>query len=606
MTQYDEIIRTSDGAIPNDDLPKVATASANSKNNHRGPVSYPPVPFKLWAILFVCSAGVLMAAVSTTALVIAFPTLLEKLDSSITTMMWILLVVLLMIASVTGISGKLGDVVGQIVLFKFGYFFFLVGCLFAGFAQKKYHGNDLLAARILIGFGAAFIFSNSAAILTNCFHHYGRVGLAQGIYQLAAASGTVLGPVIGGALSNDQFRWIFWWNVPVTGICLLISFWAITDEYEPKRNRIPWAEAVKRFDWIGATFYPLGMALLIIAMVQAVVPDPNLSKSGPLAGLIAGGCISGLIFIISEFFVADPIVAPELFLKNRVFTVSTIAATALSYVRSSITFNFIFYLQGPKSKSALVAGLILIPFGLGIMFAGFISGSFADRIRSSYMTVTGPLLTAVAVIVIIVKFDDTTSTLEIGGMLFLCGIGLGLFNSPNRMVNILSVDPNQRGVAAAVAMISQMFTNMLAIVMTFSLVLNSMSQEALFSLFIYGGASLDSHTLSLFLEALRADWYAVLACCILASMVSVFDTLDETKLRPQMLPHHHHQQQLNGSTILSHINNNGNQILSEQLGDLELVTASRNNEPSSSLREEQEIEQEQVEVIQHELEELAP
>jgi hypothetical protein len=191
-------------------------------------------------------------------------------------------------------------------------------------------------------------------------------------------------------------------------------------------------------------------------------------------------------------------------------------------------------------------------------------------------------------------------------MLFLCGIGLGLFNSPNRMVNILSVDPNQRGVAAAVAMISQMFTNMLAIVMTFSLVLNSMSQEALFSLFIYGGASLDSHTLSLFLEALRADWYAVLACCILASIVSVFDTLDETKLRPQMLPHHHHQLQLYGSTILSHINNNENQILSEQLGNLELVTASRNNEPSSSSREEQEIEQEQVEVIQHELEELAP
>lgn len=58
----------------------------------------------------------------------------------------------------------------------------------------------------------------------------------------------------------------------------------------------------KHFDWIGAFSYPLGIILLMLAMLQAVVPDPTLSQDGPLAGLIIGGCVSGLIFIVDQFF----------------------------------------------------------------------------------------------------------------------------------------------------------------------------------------------------------------------------------------------------------------------------------------------------------------
>ena len=87
------------------------------------------VPFRVWCILLISSIGVFMASVSTSALIIAFPVLLIELDITISTMMWVLLVILLMIGAVAGSAGKLGDIFGQATLYKLGYLLFVVGSL---------------------------------------------------------------------------------------------------------------------------------------------------------------------------------------------------------------------------------------------------------------------------------------------------------------------------------------------------------------------------------------------------------------------------------------------------------------------------------------------
>jgi len=465
----------------------------------------------------------LMAAVSTTALVIAFPALLEYLDASITTMLWVLLVIFLMVGGIVAIAGKLGDVIGQATLYKFGYFMFVAGSLIAGFSQKKNKGMDLLGARVIIGFGAAFLFVNSTAILTNAFAPYGRVGLAQGIYQLASASGTVLGPVIGGALANQHWHWIFWWNVPVGGLAFLLSLWAVNDNI--RRVDTTLNEFLQRFDWIGAFFYPAGLVLILLALIQVVIPDKHISQAGPLAGVIVAGVACAIAFVVDQFYAKDPLIPPDIFLQNKIFSVTTITSTCASFVRYSITFNFIFYLQGPKSKSPLTAGLILIPFGVGIMFAGFAAGAIADKVKPRLMTVIGPTITLAAVITI-TYFDQNTSIVTIGGLLFLSGVGLGIFNSPNVLSNLLSVERSRRGVAAAITLLTMMFTSMLAIVLTFSFVLKSLSQTELFDLFIYGGASLSPSVLHSFLLALNTDWYIVIGALVLAIVLSCFNDFD--------------------------------------------------------------------------------
>jgi MFS family permease len=177
--------------------------------------SHPPhIPLRIWTILFISSFGVFMASVSTSALIIAFPILLIDLRMTINTMMWVLLVLLLMIGAVVPVAGKLGDIVGQGRIYKIGYWCFVIGSLGAGFVDSSNKGFDLVAARIVIGFGAALLFTNSSAILTNSFAPYQKVGLSQGVFGLCAALGIVLGPLIGGAFATSNWRWIFWFNVP--------------------------------------------------------------------------------------------------------------------------------------------------------------------------------------------------------------------------------------------------------------------------------------------------------------------------------------------------------------------------------------------------------
>jgi len=259
-----------------------------------------------------------------------------------------------------------------------------------------------------------------------------------------------------------------------------------------------------------------------VAMIQGVSPTPSLDKVGPLTALVVMGGFCGIVFIVDQFYAVDPLIDPNIFLKNKIFSVTTACGTCMALVRNSITYNFIFYLQGPMGLSPLGAGITLIPFGIGVMVAGFGSGVLSDKVRPGIIMAVGGILTLIPVIVFL-YFDQNTSMAEIYGMLFFAGCGIGTFSSSNNMSMMLSVHKDQRGVASAVSMICLMFTSMLGIVLTFSFVLKSMTQAELFDLFIYGGSSLSHSTIERFLHALQIDWYIVIAACCLSIVISGFN-----------------------------------------------------------------------------------
>lgn len=301
------------------------------------------------------------------------------------------------------------------------------------------------------------------------FAPYHKVGLSQGIFGLSSAMGIVIGPLLGGGFSSVAWRWIFFYNVPLGGLCALLATYVLRGTSKPV-NRT-WTEHRNRFDWIGATCCSLGLVLILMAMIQAVVPDPVLSKTGPIVGLIVGGSISGIIFIVDQFYAVDPLIPPKIFL-DYTYSITTFSGAAMAFVRNSITYNMIFYLQGPQGEDPLAAGIALIPFGLGIMFAGLLSGGLSDKVGVRNLATFGPLVTMAAVAGMS-SFDQYTSAANIGGVLFVSGLGVGLFQSPNMMCNMLSVLPEYRGVAAAVSMLTMTFSMMAGIVLTFSFVLNS-------------------------------------------------------------------------------------------------------------------------------------
>ena len=236
-----------------------------------------------------------MASVSTSALIIAFPVILVDLAMTLDTLIWILMVVMLVICAVSGSAGKLGDIFGQATLYKFGYFVFVASCLGGGFSHKGNKGYDMLTARVLIGFGAAFLFTNSSAILTNAFAPYNLVGLSQGVFSLSSSMGMVLGPVIGGAFSQTNWRWIFFFNAPLGAPMFLLSLWAVQEREGLVKKS--YAEFRSTFDWVGGFFYPAGIVLVMIAMVQVVSPTRPLDQAGPIAALLVCGTFCGVVFL---------------------------------------------------------------------------------------------------------------------------------------------------------------------------------------------------------------------------------------------------------------------------------------------------------------------
>ena len=157
------------------------------------------------------------------------------------------------------------------------------------------------------------------------------------------------------------------------------------------------------------------------------------------------------------------------------------------------------------------------------MVAGFVSGALSDKLPPGRLAFVGCIVTLVANIIFLF-FDQNTTSAEFEGILFLAGIGIGIFQSPNNMSMMLCVEPHLRGVASAVSMLCLMVTSMLGIVLTFQFVLNSMSQADLFQLFIYGGGSLSNAVIRSFLDALRKDYYIVIACCCCAAVLSLCNT----------------------------------------------------------------------------------
>ena len=478
--------------------------------------------FDRWIILTIASLGATLAAVQSSALVIAFPTLLIDLRADIQTILWVLLSFMLVVASIVPVVGKLGDILGQAVLFNYGFAIFTLASFLAGFSQESVHGEDLIFYRVIMGIGATFLFTNSAAIVTNAFAPYNQVGLAQGVFQLAFATGSVLGPVIGGAFAVTNWRWIFWYNAPIAFVCTVLAFLLVRDSEAITKARLAknksWQQHLRDFDWLGSTMIMAAILLLMLAMTQAVAPTAGLTSTAAIVCLVVFGVVALVLFIVAEFYAREPVI-PHSIWRNRTFTASTLAALLMSFTRGNVTYAMIFFLQGPYGEDPLTAGIQLIPLGLGIVVMGMPAGKLADKLGVRLLAVVGTLI-VVAGLFGLAFVNRYTNYWLIAFALFVIGIGQGFFNAPNALAGMLSVKPNERGVAAAVRLLVSFIASMVGIVMVFALILNSLTYQELIILFIYGGGGLSDDAINSFTKAYQTVFWITIAMTFAATIFS--------------------------------------------------------------------------------------
>ena len=161
----------------------------------------------------------LLATINSGTLIIALPDLERALHTSILSLVWVILAYMISSTVLVLFAGRLSDLFGRKQAYVAGFVLFALASLGAGFAGG---GTELIVWRVLQGIGGAFLFANSAALVTDAFPRE-QLGLAMGTNTMVAAIGLVIGPVLGGALVAISWHWVFWFNVP---FALLGSLWA--------------------------------------------------------------------------------------------------------------------------------------------------------------------------------------------------------------------------------------------------------------------------------------------------------------------------------------------------------------------------------------------
>ena len=380
------------------------------------------------------TVSTLMASIDSNIVLIALPTIGRELPAtSATDLLWILLGYSIITATLLLNFGRLSDMFGRVRLYVMGFAIFTVGSLLCGFSQT---GTELVLLRLVQGVGAAFLFSNSAAILTDAFPP-GERGEALGINPISIVAGAVVGLVLGGAITTTiGWRWIFFVNVPIGAVATWRAHADLRELVRPE-TRPP-------FDWIGNLVFAGGLTVLLLGITLGALGD--LSLPGALWAVGAGIALL-VAFPWLERRMRDPMLDLSLF-RSRIFSGSVVAMLLNALGRGAFTFILVFYLQGPpRFLDPFAAGLYLIPTSASMVAVAPVSGWLSDRYGSTPFLVAGLALSAGGFFWL-ATIPPAASIWTLTPHLVLVGAGMGLFASPNRAAMMTAVPDHRRGVAA--------------------------------------------------------------------------------------------------------------------------------------------------------------
>src|SRR3954468_5412819 len=466
--------------------------------------------YKWWA-LSCTSLGMLLATINSGTLIIALPDLERALHTSILSLVWVILAYLIASTVLVLTAGRLSDLFGRKRAYVAGFVTFGVASLGAGFAPDS---TVLILWRVVQGVGAAFLFANASALVTDAFPRE-QLGLAMGTNVMVAAIGLVLGPVLGGALVAISWHWVFWFNVPLAAFG---SVWAGLVLHELAKP-----DEVRGYDPVGTLAFVVGLTGLVFGVSRGGLDgwaDPV-----TIAGLILGVVLLPL-FVAIEHRQRAPMLDLSIF-RSRLFAAATGAAFINGLSRFALMFLFVFYFQGVKGDDPIVAGIKLAPMAIGMLIASPLAGHWADRRGSRRLAATGMLVSAVALAGMTMLDVDTgywLSTL----WLFLVGVGSGMFNSPNTAAMMGTVPAHRRGVAAGARTMLQNTGAVLSIAFVLAIVTASVPRETLLAIFSGVSTSLSDRQLEPFVHNMHVALWVLAATSLVGAFVSLMRPKDAT------------------------------------------------------------------------------
>jgi MFS family permease len=437
-----------------------------------------------WIALSNTTLGIVMATINQSIVIIAMPAIFRGIrlnplvPGNTSYLLWILLGFMVVMAVLVVSLGRVGDMFGRVRLYNLGFAVFTAGSILL--SGTWMHGSAaalwLIAMRLVQGIGAACLFANSSAILTDAFPPDQR-GLALGINMVAAIGGSFIGLVLGGVLAPVAWRLVFLVSVPFG---LFGTVWA----YHMLEERGIRTRA--RIDWLGNVTFAVGLVALLVGITYGILPyghhTMGWTAPGVLAGIFGGLAILAA-FVVIESRVTDPMFRLPLF-RIRAFWAGSIATFLAALARGGLMFMLILWLQGiwlPEhgysfSDTPLWAGISMLPLSVGFLIAGPLSGRLADRFGARPFATGGMILAAIGLLLLVALPVDFSYWM-FGAVIFLIGFAMGLFQAPNQTGIMNSLPPDQRGAGAGMAATFLGSASVLSIGIFFSLIILGLSSR---------------------------------------------------------------------------------------------------------------------------------
>jgi EmrB/QacA subfamily drug resistance transporter len=359
--------------------------------------------------------GAIMSILDTTIVNVALDTLSRDLHSPLSTIQWVSTGYLLSLAMVIPLAGWLSERFGSKRVWMVSVAMFAVGSALCGIAWSA---ESLIFFRVLQGFGGGLIIPVGMSVLAQTAgpRHMGRVMSVIGVPMLL---GPVLGPVLGGLIvTNAAWQWIFYVNVPIAALSLILAARLLNAD----QGR---ADA-GRLDWLGVALLCPGLAGVVFGLAET-------ETSGGLSSTIAWGPMAAGLLLIA-LFVRHALLVRHPLIDMRLFRSAGFSAAAASvFLLGAALFGAMLllplYYQVDRGESALSAGLLMAPQGLGAALVMPISGRLTDRIGGGRVALFGITVMTLATVGL-VGVGPTSSYGWLALVLLVRGIGLGCSMMP--------------------------------------------------------------------------------------------------------------------------------------------------------------------------------
>jgi EmrB/QacA subfamily drug resistance transporter len=403
-------------------------------------------------VLFVASLASFLTPFMGSSINIALPLIGSEFAGDALLLTWVPTAYLLSSAVFIVPFGRLADIHGKVRIFIGGIILYTLGSLLSAVAFSLL---VLIVFRIIQGVGAAMIFGTGVALITSVFPREER-GSALGYNVAAVYLGLSMGPPLGGILThNFGWRSIFVLNV-LLGVIIII--------FALRRLKSDWKEGGdERFDIAGAFIYGIMLVLMMYGFSRL--------PTGTGIGSFLIGIIMLILFLFRELRTEYPVLDVRIFVSNRVFGFSNLAAFINYSATFAIAFLLSLYLQYLQGLDAQTAGIVLVAQPLMQTLFSPSAGRLSDRIEPRFVASAGMALTTLGLVLLTLITQDT-SILFIVGIQALLGLGFALFSSPNTNAVMSSVEKAQYGIASGTIATMRLIGMMLSmgiVLITFSL-----------------------------------------------------------------------------------------------------------------------------------------